>query len=155
MKHLVYLSLGSNLGNKEENLNLAIQFLEKRAGNIISRSAFYYTEPWGFDSENGFVNLCLKMDTTLSPEPLLKKTQDIEKEIGRKTKSHNGYTDRLIDIDILLFDDLILNTSTLTLPHPLMDQRAFVLDPLCQIAAEVIHPILQKNISEITKLLER
>lgn len=154
MIHTVYFSLGSNLGDREENLQKAVQLLEKRAGKLISRSAFYYSEPWGFESENGFVNICIAMECEADPVALLDITQETEKEIGRMKKSAGGvYSDRLIDIDILLIDDLIIREERLTVPHPLMEKRAFVLEPLSEIAANLQHPVLQKNIAELTKLL--
>lgn len=153
MTHTVYLSLGSNLGNREENLMKAVQILEKRAGRITSRSAFYYSEPWGFESENGFVNLCIELQTEYAPIRLLDLTQEIEKELGRAKKSNGTYADRLIDIDILLYDQMVMNDERLTVPHPLMEQRAFVMDPLYEIAPKLTHPVLQKSIEELTKLL--
>lgn len=152
--YTVYMSLGSNLGDREENLNKAVRLLEERAGKTISRSAFYYSEPWGFESEHGFVNICLKMETTLSPIALLDLTQQIEKETGRMKKSVAGvYADRMIDIDILLIENEVIQHERLTVPHPLMSQRAFVLEPLCEIAPELQHPVLQKSIQQLTKLL--
>lgn len=137
----VYLGLGTNLGNKEDNLRLAIYKIKKQIGKVVSLSAFHHSEPWGFSSQNSFLNAALCIDTDLNPHELLKETQIIEKEIGRKNKSINGnYSDRLIDIDILLYDNLILKTDALTIPHPLMTQRAFVMNPLSEIAPNFIHP---------------
>lgn len=153
-KYTVYLSLGSNLGDREENLNKAVRLLNERAGRVISRSAFYYSEPWGFTSDNGFVNICLMMETELDPIALLDETQAVEKEVGRMKKSVGGvYSDRLIDVDILLIDHEVIKTDRLTVPHPLMEQRAFVLEPLSEIAPDYQHPILLKSIEELTKLL--
>ncbi|MGL4292589.1 MAG: 2-amino-4-hydroxy-6-hydroxymethyldihydropteridine diphosphokinase [Bacteroidales bacterium] len=153
MTHTVYLSLGSNLGNKEENLTRAVQILKERAGKVFSRSAFYYSEPWGFESDNNFVNICIGLHTMLAAGDLLLLTQQIEKEIGRMKKSNGSYADRLIDIDLLLFDNEIIQEEALTIPHPLMQDREFVLVPLNEIAPEYCHPVLQKSISELTKLL--
>lgn len=153
-KYTVYLSLGSNLGDREENLNKAVRLLNERAGRVISRSAFYYSEPWGFTSDNGFVNICLMMETELDPIALLDETQAVEKEVGRMKKSVGGvYSDRMIDVDILLIDHEVIKTDRLTVPHPLMEQRAFVLEPLSEIAPDYQHPILLKSIEELTKLL--
>ena len=134
-----YLSLGTNLGDKEGNLRQAIQLIEERIGAITSLSAFYVSEPWGFLSENSFLNACCGVNSVLAPNALLEATQQIERDLGRTEKSHNGiYHDRLIDIDILLaFENgqsITMQTPQLTLPHPLMHQRDFVLIPLRQIA---------------------
>ena len=132
--HLVYFSLGSNLGNKRENLNKAIKIMEEQIGVLLRQSAFLETEPWGFQSDNSFVNAAICMETELNPFEVLAKTQDIERELGRTLKSTNGeYNDRIIDIDILLYDDLHINTPQLTIPHPLMEQRDFVMIPLREI----------------------
>ena len=134
-----YISLGTNLGDKESNLRQAIQLIEERIGAIASLSAFYVSEPWGFLSENSFLNACCGVNSVLAPNALLEATQQIERELGRTEKSLNGiYHDRLIDIDILLaFDNgqpIVMQTPQLTIPHPLMHQRQFVLIPLRQIA---------------------
>ena len=132
--HLVYFSLGSNLGNKRENLNKAIKLMEEQIGVLLRQSAFLETEPWGFQSDNSFVNAALCMETTLDPFEVLAKTQEIERELGRTLKSTNReYHDRIIDIDILLYDDLHINTPELTIPHPLMEERDFVMIPLKEI----------------------
>lgn len=132
--HTVYLSLGSNLGDKEQNLTSAISEIARRIGDITAQSAFLETEPWGFDSDNAFLNAAVCVETQLSPYELLHTTQQIERDLGRMQKSHQGlYHDRIIDIDILLYDDLHIQTPELTIPHPLMQQRDFVLIPLKEI----------------------
>ena len=132
--HTVYLSLGSNLGDKEQNLASAVSEIARRIGDITAQSAFLETEPWGFDSENTFLNAAVCVETELSPYELLHTTQQIERDLGRKQKSEKGqYHDRIIDIDILLYDDLHIQTPELTIPHPLMQQRDFVLIPLKEI----------------------
>ena len=132
--HTVYLSLGSNLGDKEQNLTSAISEIARRIGDITAQSAFLETEPWGFDSDNAFLNAAVCVETQLSPYELLHTTQQIERDLGRVQKSHQGlYHDRIIDIDILLYDDLHIQTPELTIPHPLMQQREFVLIPLKEI----------------------
>lgn len=143
----VYLSLGTNLGDKEENLNAAMQEIERLVGSITSQSAFYVTEPWGFVSANSFLNAVVEVQTTLSPLALLDTTQSIERSLGRKQKSiGRHYTDRLIDIDILFYGDLTMMHARLTLPHPLMHLRKFVLEPLAEIAPNLVHPLLHKDI---------
>lgn len=146
----VYLGLGTNLGNKEANLRTAIYKLQERIGKQVSLSSFYETAPWGFESDHSFLNAAIGLKTNLSPIEVLHITQEIEKELGRTKKSVNGsYSDRLIDIDILLYDNLVLQTPELTVPHPLMTERDFVMKPLIEIAGNAIHPTLQKTLSEL------
>ena len=136
--HQVYLGLGTNLGDKEANLKAAIEEIRKRVGEIASLSAFYASEPWGFESENSFLNAVCCVMSDLSPMEILSITQEIERELGRKTKSVGGiYSDRMIDIDILLYDDLRIHTPELTIPHPLMWERDFVMIPLREIAPHI------------------
>ena len=149
----VYFSLGSNLGDRAQLLAKALTLLNKEIGNLVSRSSFYETEPWGFSSNHPFLNACCLCETKLSPLEVLHRTQQIEKELGRKRKSKNKkYHDRPIDIDLLLCDDLTINTKELTIPHPFMQERRFVLEPLKEIAPDVIHPVLHISIS---KMLEQ
>ena len=132
--HTVYLGLGSNLGDKAANITLAVQNIEEQIGHVVRQSALYVSEPWGFESENNFVNAVVRCETSLSPHKLLRATQRIERQMGRKHKSHDGvYHDRIIDIDILLYDDLTIDTPSLKIPHPLMQQRDFVMIPLREI----------------------
>lgn len=132
--HTVYLSLGSNLGDRKATMRRAIGLLNERAGSVDRQSSFIETEPWGFESTNKFLNMCVRLLTTLSPEQLLLATKQIERELGRTQKSVNGqYHDRPIDIDILMYDDLQLSTPDLTLPHPHMQEREFVMIPLREI----------------------
>lgn len=154
-RHLAYLSLGTNLGNKEENLRAAMKLIEEQIGDIVSQSALYTSEPWGFTSENSFLNNVVAVSTTMTPEKLLETTQRIELTLGRTRKSVNGqYTDRLIDIDILFYDQQVTDTPALTLPHPLLHRRIFVLEPLNQIAPTLTHPILKKNINTLFRELQ-
>lgn len=132
--HIAYLSLGSNLGDRHATMQQAIVLLGSQAGSVDRVSSAIETEPWGFESVNKFLNMCVRLTTTLSPEQLLVTTKDIEQQLGRTTKSVNGqYHDRPIDIDILTYDDLHLNTPSLTLPHPHMHERDFVMVPLREI----------------------
>lgn len=134
MDHTVYLALGTNLGDKEGNILKAYNSIEERIGNISRRSSFYRSAPWGFTSDNEFVNTVICCTTTLSPKQILDITQDIEREMGRTMKSENGvYHDRIIDIDILIYDDAIINEPSLTIPHPLMKERPFVMIPLKEV----------------------
>ena len=143
---IAYLALGTNIGNKRRNMITAAALLAERVGDVLARSGFYETEAWGFQSENTFLNAALQLETALSPLELLKATQEIEIEMGRTQKSNGAYHDRIIDIDILLYDDLVLQTPELTLPHPLMHERLFVMEPLAEIAPNVIHPVFKKPV---------
>ena len=131
MEHTVYLGLGSNLGDKEHNISRATALISGQIGTVVRQSALYYSEPWGFASANTFVNAVVCVVTTLSPRRLLLATQRIERQMGRTEKSLGGvYHDRIIDIDILLYDDLHIDYPCLKIPHPLMHQRDFVMIPL-------------------------
>ena len=129
----------------------AAALLAERVGDVLALSGFYETEPWGFQSENTFLNAALRLETSLSPLELLKATQQIEVEMGRTQKSNGTYHDRIIDIDILLYDDLILQTPELTLPHPLMQDRRFVMEPLLEIAPSVVHPVFKKTVVSLMR----
>lgn len=132
--HTLYLSLGTNLGDKERNLADAIVRIGEMIGIVECQSSFIATEPWGFQSDNTFLNAAVKVRTQLSPHEVLMLTQQIEREMGRTVKSTEGdYHDRIIDIDILLYDDVCITTPELTIPHPLMYERDFVMIPLNEI----------------------
>lgn len=134
-KHTIYLGLGSNLGNGKDNLDKALALLSDRVGEIIAVADYIESEPWGFDSQYRFTNSAVAMTTELPPFELLDETQAIEKEMGRTHKHKKGtpYTDRIIDIDILLYDDLQIDTERLTIPHPHIETRDFVKRPLAEI----------------------
>ena len=151
MGHQVYLGLGSNLGNREELLARAIELIGERVGPVVRRSTLIETEPWGFESEHTFLNGVILCETEKLPREVLQLTQQIERELGRKTKTRHAqqpvsnnpspmgnapssvYTDRPIDIDILLYDDLHVEEPGLIIPHPLMRERDFVMRPLSEI----------------------
>lgn len=134
MPSIVYLGIGTNLGDKENNLRVAIKNIEEQTGKVISCSAPYASEPWGFRSDNSFLNIVVSVETQLAPIDLLDVTQRIEKSMGRKTKSVNGiYSDRIIDIDILIYDKIEMNTDRLVLPHPGLKDRQFFRIPLKEI----------------------
>ena len=131
MKHTVYLGLGTNLGDKEGNIGEAVRRIGELIGTVECQSTLLVSEPWGFESENTFVNAALRCSTELEPMDVLEKTQEIERAMGRTQKSvDRQYHDRIIDIDILMYDDLHIDTKTLKLPHPLMKERDFVMIPL-------------------------
>ena len=159
MAHTAYLSLGTNIGDKEQNLLVAIEKIITRIGAITSQSSFISTAPWGFESENNFLNACICISTKLSPIGLLDASQAIEREMGRTLKSSSQqmpdgsvksiYHDRIIDIDILIYDTMKINTPRLTIPHPQMSRRKFVLEPLAEIAPHLIIPGTCKSVSEL------
>lgn len=133
VKKTIYLGLGSNLGNKVENLKKAIYALSNKLGVYSSISSLYESEPWGFQSKHTFLNIVVEYKTDISPFDLLNNCQQIEKNLGRLAKKGNSYESRKIDIDILLYEDLILKTTKLTIPHRHISKRRFVLEPLFEI----------------------
>ena len=150
----VCLSLGSNLGPRETYLRKALQALDKELGSLVKCSSFYETLPWGFSSDSLFLNAAACYDTLLSPEEVLAVTQQIEKSLGRKEKSRQGqYADRCIDIDILLYDDRVMQTPDMILPHPHIAERMFVLEPLAEIMPHMLHPQLRKTILQLKEEL--
>lgn len=132
--HRLYLSLGSNMGDREQILHQAITAIGERVGQVERVSSFIETEPWGFESTNRFLNAVCLVTTNLSPMRCLRVTQQIERELGRTSKTHDGhYHDRPIDIDLLLYDEVHIQCKALTLPHPRMYERPFVMEPLNEI----------------------
>ena len=146
-----YIGIGSNLGNRHENCVHAIELLEERGVTVQKRSALYETEPWGVTDQPRFINMVVQIETTLEPEELLKLLKGIEQEIGRQDSFRWG--PRLIDLDILFFNDLVLEEENLKIPHPFLHEREFVLRPLNEIAPDVIHPLFHKSIDELTRRL--
>ena len=146
----VYLGLGTNLGDKKKNIEEAFDKIEEQIGNIVSISALFISKPQGYESDNLFVNCVVKISTGLSPRDILEETQLIEREMGRNDKSDLiGYADRIIDIDILLYNQLVVNDTDLKIPHPHLQDRDFVLKPLSEIAYNLNHPVLNKTVSEL------
>ena len=150
---IVYLGLGTNIGNRRGNLVKAAALLAERVGDILALSGFMETEPWGFDSENLFLNAAIKMETPLTPDELLSATQAIEREMGWEKKSDGTYHDRVIDIDILLYDNRVIEHPGLIVPHPLMQERLFVMAPLAEIAPFERHPLLGRTFMELADSL--
>ena len=143
----VYFSIGSNKGNRSGLINEAIDNIDLIIGKVILKSSIYETKSWGFNSNN-FYNICLLVESKLSPELILNKTLTIEKEMGRLKKT-DQYSDRFIDIDILFFDNLIINSKSLEIPHPRIQLRKFVLTPMLELTPDLIHPILKKSIRQL------
>lgn len=152
MDHIVYLALGSNLGNRLANLKTAISNLTPQMV-VKKKSAVYETPPWGYKDQDAFLNQVIEAETYLEPEALIGHLKRLETALGRVPGFQNG--PRLIDMDILFFDDMIIDTASLTIPHPRLQERAFVLVPLNDIAPDFVHPFLRKNVSELLDGLDR
>lgn len=145
----VYLSLGSNIGNRINNLVNAVKKLKPKGENF-SFSSVYETSPWGFETEYFFLNMVIGFQTSLNETALLSFLLETEKELGRKRNPDlNGYESRIIDIDILYFNNEILNSELITIPHPRLNQRKFVLIPLCELTPDYIHPVDKKSNSQL------
>ena len=144
---IVYIGIGSNLGNREENCESAIRLLTEHGITVTKRSSMIETEPWGVKEQPKFINMAVEVETGLGPEELLHLLKKIEAAIGRRPTTHWG--PRVIDLDILLYDDLVLKTPRLEIPHPGIIMRDFVLKPLAEIAPDKIHPVLNKSIKSL------
>jgi len=156
MHHSVFLALGSNLGDRQKNIEETLDKIAERIGKITSLSAFYITTPVGFHSVHLFFNCVCEVVTDLDIFTLFSMTQEIEKEMGRSVKSEEGhYSDRIIDIDLIIAGSLIVRTPELTIPHPAFHTRDFVLAPLCEIAPDMVHPVIGKTIRQLKDELER
>ena len=152
---IVYLSLGSNLGDRLGYLQQATSLLNAVPEiNVVSTSSFYETEPWQMESENWVVNAVIQAVTSLSPEKLLDECQRIETLLGRKREPQTKYSDRTIDIDIIFYDNMVLNTERLTIPHKLFHKRAFMMVPMLEIAQDFVHPLFKKTIMELYEELD-
>jgi 2-amino-4-hydroxy-6-hydroxymethyldihydropteridine diphosphokinase len=152
MEHTVYLALGTNMGNRLSNLKTAISNLTPQM-SVKKKSLVYETPPWGFTDQASFLNQVVEVKTYLQPEALLAHLKRLESALGRIPNFQNG--PRLIDIDILFFDDLVLDTPPLVLPHPRLHERAFVLVPLADLAPDFVHPIFHKAVSELLANVDR
>jgi len=144
----VYLGLGTNLGDREKNLDQALYKIAEVIGIIVSRSSVYETEPWGFLSSDQFLNMVIGVDTNLKPSGLLGRLLMIESLLGR-LRDGKQYSSRIIDIDILLYGRQKVDTISLKIPHPRMQERKFVLVPLCEIAPRTVHPVFEKTMTEL------
>ena len=148
--HTAYVALGSNLGDKEANLRKALELLQERGVEVVKTSSFICTEPYGVTDQPQFLNGVCEVRTSLVPLALLHTLLEIEQEMGRVRLRHWG--ERNIDLDLLLYEDVVLDTPELILPHPDMQNRDFVLLPLAEIAPKLVHPIIQKSIEELSNL---
>jgi len=146
-----YIGIGSNLGNRKQNCEKAISLLTENRITVLKRSTMLETEPWGIKDQPKFINMAIKIDTILEPEDLLNLLKEIESAVGRTQTFRWG--PRIIDLDILLYDNLILNTNNVQIPHPGIKDRDFVLRPLAEIAPDKIHPVFRKSIKELLREL--
>ena len=146
-QHIVYIGLGSNLGDGPKNLDKAVSLLQKEAGEVLYTSAYIESEPWGFESSHRFTNAVTVVRTELEPLPLLDLTQQIERRMGRtrKRKRGEGYSDRVIDLDLLLYDNVRIESERLTIPHPYIADRDFVRLPLeeCRAYMRDTYPLIE------------
>ncbi len=152
----VFLSLGSNIGDRLANIQQAVSMLSMSDDvSIVKSSSFYETEPWGNVNQNWFVNAAVALDTNLAPLEFLKLCQSVEKQLGRIRTENKKWLERTIDIDILMYDNLVLSIdTTLNIPHPYMHKRAFVLVPMLEVKSDLVHPVFNKTISELYDELE-
>ena len=149
----VYLCLGGNIGDTRNYLQNAVAMIGRRIGRIVSQSAIYQSEPWGFNAEQMFLNQVVVAETELEPHAVLELCLQIEAELGR-TRSGNGYEPRTIDIDIVFFGNRIIDQPDLQVPHPLMHRRNFVLRPLCDVAADFVHPVFGLTVKQLAAICD-
>jgi 2-amino-4-hydroxy-6-hydroxymethyldihydropteridine diphosphokinase len=150
MTNLVYLSLGSNVGDREACLRDALSRLSA-TGRVVAVSSFYETEPVEFTSQPWFLNCAVALETSQTPQQLMSALLEIEEEMGRRRVQKKG--PRSIDIDILMFDDIVMDSKELTIPHPAMHERRFVIEPLAEIAPNAVHPVFKKTVSGLREAL--
>jgi 2-amino-4-hydroxy-6-hydroxymethyldihydropteridine diphosphokinase len=147
----VFLGIGTNLGDRPANLKAAVSQIEETIGRVTYSSSAYETEPWGFEAEEQFYNMVVEAETALSPSGVLGAILMIEAKLGR-LRNEKQYSSRSIDIDILFYNDLVMNEEALKIPHPHLHKRKFVLVPMCDIASGFVHPVMKKTIVELLAL---
>ena len=143
----IYIGVGSNLGSREENCRKAIELFSQHGIRVVKSSSMIETEPWGVEKQPKFINMVVEAETVLVPEELLKALEKIESDLGRRPAER--WSPRIIDLDVLFYDDLVMKTTDLEIPHPGIKDRDFVLKPLVEIAPDVMHPVLKKSVSEL------
>jgi 2-amino-4-hydroxy-6-hydroxymethyldihydropteridine diphosphokinase len=143
----VFLGMGSNIGNREKHCQKALELLREYGLNVVKQSSLHETEPWGNKEQPKFLNMAVEIETSLSPRALLGVLKKIEDDMGREIADKWG--PRIIDLDILLYDDIILNEMDIVIPHPYMHEREFVLRPLSEIASDKLHPVLKKRVGDL------
>jgi 2-amino-4-hydroxy-6-hydroxymethyldihydropteridine diphosphokinase len=147
--HIAFLSIGANIGDKKNHCLQGIRMLcQADAIRLMTHAPFYQTEPVDYEDQDWFVNTAIKIETTLDPYELLKKLKCIEQQVGRQP-SVVRFGPRILDMDIILFDQIVLNSAQLQIPHPRMHKRRFVLQPICDIEPEVLHPVREKTVCEL------
>jgi 2-amino-4-hydroxy-6-hydroxymethyldihydropteridine diphosphokinase len=150
MMERCYILFGSNMGDKDAIYAQACLLINNRCGQVVAQSRAYESEPWGFEAEEWFLNRVIVVETELDPEEMLRQLLDIERELGRiRHPEIQGYTSRPADLDLLYYGDRIINTAVLTVPHPRLHLRRFALVPLCEVAPEYVHPVLQMTQIEL------
>jgi 2-amino-4-hydroxy-6-hydroxymethyldihydropteridine diphosphokinase len=147
----IYLSIGFNLGVRLANVSRATDLVNEKIGTVEKRSSLYESSPWGYESDNEYINCVVLVRTVLSPQTVINTCKEIEKEMGRREETENKYLDRIIDIDLLLYNNDVIQFPGLIVPHPRMHERKFVLLPLYEIAPDLIHPVYRKSMITLLK----
>lgn len=149
--HKVYILFGGNLGDVALTFEQIVLSMKRSGIQVIQQSRIYRSAPWGFEAKNDFLNRCVAVETSLSPSKLLEYLKNLESEAGRKPQFAPGYASRCLDLDILFYDDIILNLENLEIPHPRLHLRRFTLVPLAEIAPDFVHPVLCKNVIDLLR----